>query len=186
MKSKQEIRTEIREKKRQMSKEEITNLSKMVFERLEQTSAFLENDTIYTYVSYNQEVDTKTWMEHLFQIGKKVAVPKVIGEDMKFYYISSKEQLVSGYQGILEPVTTECADGAPGLFLMPGLAFDSDFGRIGYGGGYYDRFLSENQNVNLKKIALAYEFQMCSPGEIAMEEHDCRPDIIVTDSRIYT
>ena len=183
MKSKQEIRTEIREKKRQMSKEEITNLSKMVFERLEQTSAFLENDTIYTYVSYNQEVDTKTWMEHLFQIGKKVAVPNVIGEDMKFYYISSKEQLVSGYQGILEPVTTECADGAPGLFLMPGLAFDYSMHRCGYGGGFYDRYLKKYVDVSLKKVAVAYSFQIYE--QIPVEEHDEKVDLLVSEKELF-
>ena len=114
-----------------------------------------------------------------------VAVPRVNGDRMDFYNISGIDELKPGFFGIPEPVGDDPIEICDGIVIMPGLAFDSDFGRIGYGGGYYDRFLSENQNVNLKKIALAYEFQMCTPGEIEMEEHDCRPDIIVTDSRIY-
>ena len=179
MKSKQEIRTEIFEKNRQMTKKEIDNLSKVIFEKLEKTPVFLESDTIFTYVSYNQEVDTKTWMERLFQMGKKVAVPKVQGKEIKFYYISDKEQLETGYQGILEPVTTECADGNTGLFLMPGLAFDRSMHRCGYGGGFYDRYLKKYADVFLKKVAVAYSFQIYET--IPVEEHDEKIDLLVSE-----
>lgn len=173
---------EVRKKKRKMTKEEICNLSKVIFEKLEQTPAFLEADTIYTYVSYNQEVDTKTWMEHLFQIGKKVAVPKVQGEEMNFYYISDTKQLAKGYQGILEPVTTECADGKSGLFLLPGLAFDRSLHRCGYGGGFYDRYLKKHADVSLKKVAVAYDFQIYE--KIPVEEHDEKIDLLISEKEV--
>lgn len=182
MKSKEQIRAEVRTKKRQMTEEEIRDLSRQIFEKLETTKAFLEADTIFTYVSYNQEVDTKTWMEHLFQIGKKVAVPKVEDGRIKFYYISGKEQLEPGYQGILEPNTTECADGQEGLLLMPGLAFDRSMHRCGYGGGFYDRYIKENVNISLTKVAVAYSFQIYE--EIPVEEHDEMVDFIVSEQEI--
>lgn len=182
MKSKQEIREEVREKKRQMTKEEIQSSSNIILKKVEQTSAFLEADTIYMYVSYNQEVDTKTWMDRLFQMGKKVAVPKVQGNEMKFYYISSKEQLEYGYQGILEPVTTECADGNPGLFLMPGLAYDCSMHRCGYGGGFYDRYLKKYADISLKKVAVAYDFQIYE--KIPVEKHDEKVDLLISEQKI--
>lgn len=182
MKTKQEIRAEVREKKRQMTKEEIESRSRKIFEKLEQTKAFLESDTIFLYVSYNQEVDTKTWMEHLFQMGKKVAVPRVEDGEIAFYYISSKDQLEPGYQGILEPVTTECADGKDGMLLMPGLAFDRFMHRCGYGGGFYDRYIKRNAHTSLIKVAVAYSFQIYE--QIPVEEHDERIDMLISEQEI--
>lgn len=182
MRTKEEIRKEVREKKRQMTREEIESRSRKIFEKLEKTKVFLESDTIFLYVSYNQEVDTKTWMESLFKTGKKVAVPRVEDGEIKFYYISSKEQLEHGYQGILEPITRECADGKAGLLLMPGLAFDHGMHRCGYGGGFYDRYIKKNAQASLIKVAVAYSFQVYE--QIPVEEHDETIDLLVTENEM--
>lgn len=165
-----------------MTQDEISDLSKVIFKKLEQMPVFSEANTIYTYVSYNQEVDTKTWMERLFQMEKRVAVPKVQGREMKFYYISGKEQLTVGYQGILEPVTTQCADGNSGLFLVPGLAFDRFLCRCGYGGGFYDRYFKQYADVLLKKVAVAYDFQIYE--KIPVEEHDEKVDLLISEKEV--
>ena len=101
---------------------------------------------------------------------------------MNFYYISDTKQLAKGYQGILEPVTTECADGKSGLFLLPGLAFDRFLHRCGYGGGFYDRYLKKHADVSLKKVAVAYDFQIYE--KIPVEEHDEKIDLLISEKEV--
>ena len=183
MKTKEEIRKEVKEQKRQMSLEQISSKSEQIFKRLEKLSLWKAEDVIFSYVSYNQEVATRLRMEKWIQSGKKLAVPKVMGEQISFFLISSLDELVEGYQGILEPVTGECADGKDGIILMPGLAFDNKFHRLGYGGGFYDRYLNEHQKAKLTRIALAYEYQVYE--EIASESHDQLVDAIITEQYVY-
>ena len=113
--------------------------------------------------------------------GKKVYAPKVLSKtDMEFYCLSDVDDLVSGYMGIMEPSDScEKANTRNGLFIMPGLAFDYDFHRIGYGGGFYDRYLSEDNTFI--KAALAFDFQLLE--SIPYEEHDLKPDYIVTQTQ---
>lgn len=183
MRAKEEIRKEVRAKKRQMSLEEIRSKSEQIFSRLEELSLWKEENVIFSYVSYNQEVATRTRMEHWIRSGKKLAVPKVMGEQISFFQISSLDDLVEGYQGIWEPVTGVCADGKDGILLMPGLAFDNEFHRLGYGGGFYDRYLNGHNNAKLTCIALAYEYQVYK--EIPSEPHDQLVDIIITEQSVY-
>ena len=99
---------------------------------------------------------------------------------MEFYRISDEHDLISGYMGIMEPsdtcVKAECRNG---LFIMPGLAFDYDFHRIGYGGGFYDRYLSADNTF--VKAALAFDFLLLD--SIPYEEHDLKPDYIITQTQ---
>lgn len=183
MRTKEEIRKEVREKKRQMSLEEIESNSNRMFTQLEQMSLWKEADVIFSYVSYNQEVATRKRMEKWLQSGKKVAVPKVVGEELSFFLISSLSELEKGYQGILEPLAGVCVDGKSGIILMPGLAFDSQFHRLGYGGGFYDRYLNKYKDVTLTKIALAYAYQLYD--QIPSERHDQLVDIIITEQSVH-
>ena len=99
---------------------------------------------------------------------------------MEFYCIQNEHDLVSGYMGIMEPSDScEKAKTRDGLFIMPGLAFDYDFHRIGYGGGFYDRYLSEDNTFI--KAALAFDFQLLE--SIPYEEHDLKPDYIITQTQ---
>lgn len=183
MRTKEEIRKEVRTKKRQMHLEEINSKSERIFKRLESLPVWKENQVIFSYVSYNQEVDTRTRMESWLQMEKKLAVPKVVGEEISFFLISSMEQLKTGYGGILEPITKMCVDGEHGILLMPGLAFDNGFHRMGYGGGFYDRYVKKQEGARLTKIALAYEYQIYE--EIANESHDQLVDIIITEQSVH-
>ena len=91
--------------------------------------------------------------------GKRVAVPKVYGDEMKFIYLDDLTQIAKGYAGIPEPVADEpVACDRNALVLMPGLAFDHQGHRIGYGGGFYDKFLAKEPNH--PTLALCYDFQM--------------------------
>lgn len=179
---KAEIRNRIRQRKREMTKEEIENKSKAIYKQLQLQEAYLSAHMIYCYMSYNQEVDTRKLIEEALQQGKRVALPKVVKDKMKFYEITSLDDVASGYQGILEPVTNQLADGVPGIMLLPGLAFDRKMNRVGYGGGFYDNYLKQYGTCIDKKIALAYEFQVVS--EILTEPFDEKVDMIITTEEI--
>lgn len=138
---------------------------------------------VYPFVSYGTEIDTIEIIRRLIREGNsRVAVPKVNGKQMKFYEIRSLDDLKPGYMGIPEPVTTKEVTADRGIMLMPGLAFDYDRNRVGYGAGFYDRYLEQYSTSELKTIGIAFEFQVVS--QIEVEAHDRKPDCIVTDQNI--
>ena len=153
------LRREIREKKKAMSTEEIDVRSARLGELFAQTEAYKDAKTIYGYMPYNQEVRTVPILEQAIRDGKKVAVPKVYGDTMKFIYLEDLTQVEKSDMGIPEPVADEpVAEDQTALVLMPGLAFDKEGHRIGYGGGFYDKFLMAEPNH--PTVALCYDFQM--------------------------
>lgn len=174
---KSQIRSEIKKKKRNLTLEEIQLNSRQVALKLYQQQCYRDMSLVYTYVSYNQEIDTKQIISHSLSCGKKVAVPKVIGEEIAFFFIEHMEELKVGYQGILEPPANKRADGEKGLMLLPGLAFDREYNRLGYGGGFYDRYLERYADA-VYKIALGYDFQLIQ--KIETEEYDKKVDCILT------
>lgn len=180
MMNKEAARKKIRALRSEISEQERKERDALIRERLYQLSSFQEADTFFSFVSHGTEVDTKQIISELLQKGKRVAVPKVIGREMRFSFISSLDELKEGCMGILEPVSDNFTEEREGVMLMPGLAFDREKNRVGYGGGYYDRYLAgENSFV---KVAVAYDFQIVD--KIEAEESDIRPDRIVTDERV--
>ena len=166
---KKELRRAIRERKRAMTEEEIVSRSARLGELFAQSEAYRNAATIYGYLPYNQEVRTVPMLEQAIRDGKKVAVPKVYGDTMKFIYLEDLSQVAKGYAGIPEPIADgPVADDETALVLMPGLAFDPQGHRIGYGGGFYDKFLAAEPNH--PTLALCYEFQMLP--QLDTEEHD--------------
>ena len=173
---KKELRRAIRERKRAMTEEEIVSRSEKLGVLFAQSEAYKNAKTIYGYLPYNQEVRTVPMLEQALKDGKKVAVPKVYGDEMKFLYLDDLAQVEKGYAGIPEPIADEpVADDETALVLMPGLAFDPAGHRIGYGGGFYDRFLAAEPNH--PTLALCYEFQMLP--ELHTEEHDIPVDTVL-------
>lgn len=153
------LRKEIREKKKAMTQNQILSASSKLKELFVQSPFYQQAKSIYGYLPYNQEVRTVPILEQALQDGKRVAVPKVYGDEMKFIWLSNLSAVAPGYAGIPEPVADEpVADDTSALVLMPGLAFDPHGHRIGYGGGYYDKFLAAEPNH--PTIALCYSFQM--------------------------
>ena len=114
---------------------------------------------------------------------KRVFLPRVNGSRMDFYEISDITELSPGAFGIYEPDIEgkEPDYSKNGLLIMPGVAFDSLGNRIGFGGGFYDKYLSEGGRF--LKIALAYDFQILE--NLPAEEHDEKTDIVVTENTIY-
>lgn len=173
--NKQELRRAIRERKRAMT-EEIVERSNALAEKFYNTPAYQAASTIYGYLPYNQEVRTVPMLQRALDEGKRVAVPKVYGEEMRFIYLEDLTQVSKGYAGIPEPIAdAPVAEDQQALVLMPGLAFDPQGHRIGYGGGFYDRFLA--QEPHHPTLALCYEFQM--QAHLDTEEFDIPVDTVL-------
>ena len=132
---KKELRRSIRERKRAMTEEEIVSRSEALGQLFLQSEAYKNAKTIYGYLPYNQEVRTVPMLEQALRDGKKVAVPKCYGDEMKFIYMDDLTKVEKGYANIPEPIADgPVADDKTALVLMPGLAFDPQGHRCGYGG----------------------------------------------------
>lgn len=159
-----------------MTPRQIEEKSDALREKFLQSELYRQATAIYGYLPYNQEVRTVPMLEQALRDGKRVAVPKVIGEDMVFIYLEDFSQVEKGYAGILEPIADgPIARDQDALVLMPGLAFDPQGHRIGYGGGFYDRFLA--QEPEHPTVALCYDFQMFP--KLETEEFDIPVDLVL-------
>ena len=170
------LRNEIKQKKRAMTQEQIVAASEKLAQLLYASEAYRQAKSIYGYLPYNQEVRTTPMLEQAQRDGKRVAVPKCYGSEMKFIWLDDMRRVEKGYCGIPEPIEDgPIADDPTALVLMPGLAFDPEGHRIGYGGGFYDKFL-ENEPGH-PKLALCYEFQMLP--ELETQAHDIPVDWVL-------
>lgn len=182
METKTSIRKLVYARRKAADPREIQNWSDRIRKQVLALPEFTSARWIYTYIDYKNEVMTGKLIEEAWKLGKRVASPKVEGKDMVFYEISGWEDLCSGYMGIREP-----KEGLPpvrqeqALMIMPGVAFDSHRHRLGYGGGFYDRYLAAYRGITT--AALAFEFQMFP--EVPREATDILPDYLITEKGIY-
>lgn len=173
---KKQLRSEIRARKRAMTEAEIVEKSRILTEKFLATDFYRNARTVYGYLPYNQEVRTVPLLEQAIRDGKQVAVPKVYGEEMKFILMDDLTEVEKGYAGIPEPVADgPVAEDKTALVLMPGLAFDPQGHRIGYGGGFYDKFLASQPGH--PTVALCYDFQMFP--HLETEEFDKSVDLVI-------
>ena len=173
---KKELRRQISKRKREMTESEIENASRVLAEKFVNSQVYRDAKTIYGYMPYNQEVRTIPMMEQALRDGKRVAVPKVYGDTMRFIWMEDLSAVSDGYAGIPEPVADgPVADDPSALVLMPGLAFDPQGHRIGYGGGFYDKFLAAEPDH--PTLALCYAFQMRE--HLKTEEFDKNVDCVL-------
>lgn len=149
-------------------------LDLQIFNRLIASSAFQNAQKIGVYYSFSSEVDTHQIITEALKMHKKIFLPAVIDKDLEFRQFNpEKIMLETGPYGIKQPSeeSYKINKNELDLIIVPGLAFDIELNRLGYGGGYYDRFLS---NLSCLKLALAYDFQVvrqlpASPGDIKMD-----------------
>lgn len=185
MKNKSEIRTYIKNLKKQLSTEDVNVRSEKIAENFFSQPFYKDAKNIYLYVSYNQEVNTKLIISQILKDKKRVAVPKVVDDNMVFHEITSLEQLSIGAFGILEPNIICPVEPNPlwnehNIMVLPGLAFDKNGARVGYGGGYYDRYIEKYRERIDMKVALAYDFQVFE--HIEVESFDEKIDKIITEN----
>ena len=151
---------------------------KKIISRLIQQDFYEKAKTIMTYISYNGEVDTKELIKKMLLDKKTLCAPKCVTEcDIKAMSFCDFSELSVGAYGILEPSGKEITD--IDLIIVPGVAFSERLHRIGYGAGYYDRFLEKNSAVT---VGLFYEMQKADFKE---DTKDLALDYIITEENIY-
>lgn len=180
--TKKEVRTFVRNKKKELSHEFLEKQAVLAAETLFLQKEWKEAEGILTYISYNRELSTRPVLKRAFHEHKIVAAPRVEGNEMSFYVFRCIDELEKSTMGILEPIPNETKLPKKLLLIMPGVGFDQKGNRVGYGGGYYDRFLKKNPS--LSSIALAYDFQIFPVVE--SWETDKKPDKIITPSGVLT
>ena len=179
------LRKGIKEKRKSLSFEEKARRDKKISNKLYSLWQYREANVILTYVSTDNEVDTRCIIETALNAKKKVAVPFCVPNTphlMKFYFINSLSQLEKGSFGVLEPnpnICEELKDFSNGLCLVPALSFDKKGYRLGYGKGYYDRFLSKFDG---KTVGLCYEEFLSE--ELPNGKYDKQVQTIITDREI--
>ena len=173
---KKALRAQIRAQKRAMTDTQIQEKSAALAQKFYDSPLYQAAKTIYGYLPYNQEVRTVPMLERALADGKQVAVPKVYGDEMRFILLTDLTAVESGYANIPEPIADgPVAQDPTALVLMPGLAFDPQGNRMGYGGGFYDRFLE--QEPNHPTLPLCYDFQMLP--HLETEAHDIPVDVVL-------
>ena len=144
-----------------------------------QSPEIITASTIATYVSYQSEVDTHQLITHWLSERKRVVVPKVIDNNLSFFEINQMSDVVPGYRGILEPtnVSTITNPMEIDVCIVPGLAFDINGYRLGYGKGFYDRFLASYPHIS---IGICFTNQLFY--EIPHTKADIPVRCIITDT----
>jgi 5-formyltetrahydrofolate cyclo-ligase len=176
MKSKEKIREELIEKRNSLSYEEAERKSLIILDKLKQHPDYKNAKTVMFYVSKDKEVMTHDMIKNAIE-KKKVIVPKMVDNGIVCCEVTDFDQMTFGCFGVLEPGNTMTCDLSEiDLVIVPGVAFDKEHNRIGYGKGYYDKLLKE---ARAKKIALAYNFQLVD--SIPAEEWDIKVDEIISD-----
>ena len=184
---KQRLREERLAAREALSEQERSVLDDRITQKLLATSEYAEATTVLTYVSVSSEVSTRMIIESALRDGKTVAVPRCLpGHCLEFVAITSLEQLVAAPFNLLEPakelpaVTEDQKNNS--ICIVPALLVDTKGYRLGYGAGFYDRFLSTYPG---KKICLAYQ-QSLSRTTLPHTAFDVAVDVVITESDVLT
>lgn len=183
MNNKAILREKIINMRKLLTLEEKVKKDIKIKKRLYESLLYKNSSLIFIYVSLNNEINTHDIIKESLKNGKRICVPKVISikEGMEVLEIKDFSELAEcGSYKILEPKNFEnkVEPKEIDLAILPGLAFDNEGGRLGYGGGFYDRFLPKLKN-EIPKIALAYDFQVVD--SVPKDFHDILVDEVITD-----
>lgn len=180
---KKALRRDLLARRRAMDQAAWQTASKAAQQRLADLELFQQAGCIALYSPIQQEVDTELLFTTARSTGKRVLYPVVCGNNLQFREVSEIGQRTAGAFGILEPcnVGEDHSLAAVDLIVVPGVAFDLQGHRIGFGKGYYDRCLSQHQKHGTL-IGLCHDFQLLE--QVPAEGHDIRMQYIVTDTRI--
>ncbi|MCD8208106.1 MAG: 5-formyltetrahydrofolate cyclo-ligase [Bacteroidales bacterium] len=198
--NKESVRNAYREKRDAMDRGQVETLSSKICAHLTASDLFAQAEYLYAYAPLGNEADIRPAVEAAWQQGKRIAFPKVFGEEMRFFEVTDFAQLEEGAFGIMEPSETagavpvdwrvsenRCggegsdAPAEPLLVLVPGVAFDHSGHRLGFGKGYYDRhFAACGKETMLLGVAYAFQIAEALPVEL----HDLRVSHLLTEDGI--
>jgi 5-formyltetrahydrofolate cyclo-ligase len=178
---KKTVRSQARKARNSLTPDEVRDKSRIIMGKVLALPKVACAREICVYANVGSEVVTLPLIDELLKLGKSVYVPLVNGTEMDFYKVSSTRELVEGFHGIPEPDGTTSVydgDGDGAVMVMPGLAFDKSLNRVGYGGGYYDRYLATRRAFF--KLAVCFKEQLFDA--IEAEDTDMPVDMLVTDA----
>lgn len=178
------LRVGYKEYRKSLSEKKKTSMDTVIQSRLLALYEYGKADTIFTYVSKPIEVDTFALIKAALANHKKVAVPRCIPDtfNMQFFYINSLDDLEKGSFGVYEPIPSKCqlvSDYSKGFCIVPGLSFDAQGYRLGYGKGYYDRFLAD-----FKGITVGICYAGCIQWNLPHGYYDKPVNILITEKYI--
>lgn len=178
METKKEIRKRILKKRSSLSNLEQNEKSRKIAEKILRLKEFIRAENILLYMDFCNEVQTGLLIETCLLQGKKIGIPKIQGEIMEFYELHDIEDVEVGFFGIREPVSQIICQPEQAFVIVPGVAFTRQGGRIGYGKGYYDRYL--HQHPQYVTCGIAYDCQVME--QLPAEEHDVPLDMLITET----
>lgn len=205
--AKKRIRREVLSVRNMISPKLRQEKSSKILQTIYEMEVYRIAGVILSYVDYQSEVITTPLIEKALADGKKVFCPKVSGDDMDFYRIVGMDELEDGYKGIKEPVgdhdfleflfeRDDLSDNSDArnainniysktLVIIPGSAFDKGCHRMGYGKGFYDKYMTRlsEKGINVFALGLGYECQLID--KVPCEAHDIVLDMLVTEENIY-
>ena len=179
--NKNELRKKYLELRKQILEKD--EKSKIIMNKLIMMEEYISSSSIGLYYSLSSEVNTLELINYALNEKKRVFLPRVEGDNIVFYEIKSMSGLVKSNFGVMEPISGNIADkNNIDLIIVPGVCFDKSLNRIGFGKGYYDRYLSDYKG---ETIGISFEEQMSSEL-IETESTDKKLKYIVTEKNIYS
>lgn len=183
---KKHLRKYIQNKRDSLSVKEREKKSKTAAENFFETKYYLNSKNILIYYPFRSEIDTTIIIKDALYRGKNIILPRVSKHNLDLYFVNDlSTQLEKGSFDIMEPIPSLCRSASIkdiDLVVVPGVGFDKKLNRLGYGGGFYDKLLS-NLPESVKRIAIAFEIQIVP--YIPTSKHDKKVDILITESKIY-
>lgn len=183
---KKNLRKEILTKRKNIDSVEKEKMDQKILDEFYENKYYKEAKNIFIYISYDSEINTRGIINKALKDNKKIYVPRTEFKTrfMDAVEITSLDNLVESEYGILEPSMEEphIEPNELDLIVVPGVAFDRNGGRMGYGAGFYDRYfkrISEDRIKRVPKLALAYDFQILE--KIPMNEQDVPVNCIITE-----
>ena len=183
---KKQLRKYIQSKRDNLSLGLRNKKSKEIAKKFLKTRDYLNSKNIFTYYPFRSEIDTTIIIKKALKEYKNIILPRVEGTLLNLYFVNDvNAQLQKSSYGITEPIPSSCTRANVvdiNLAIVPGLAFDRNLNRLGYGGGFYDKIL-RNLPQGIKKIALSFDIQIVP--NIPVQDYDIKIDMIITESKIY-
>lgn len=180
------LRKEVLHKRNSMSHFEISMKSKLIQQKLIESPVFNQSRSIGLYLAIGSEVQTREIINYALDLGKTVLLPRIMSNDLRFYVVDQKDFEKNSFDvnrfGIKEPNIDNRPADFIDLLIIPGIVFDMYGFRIGYGYGYYDKYLTINKFS--KSIGLAYDFQFIKKP-IPILPHDRKIDVLITESGFH-
>ena len=178
---KKELRKPVLARRSKLSDSDVHTMSLVICDNIRKTRAYEEAENICLYMPINNEVDVVLMMDAAEADGKTTWLPRVKGSEMDFYYYDKDTPVTIGEYSITEPDSQQVLEpDEKTLVVMPGAVFSVNRDRIGYGGGYYDKYLEKHPQV--MTLAACFDFQIVD--YIPAEEHDIKPMALISEKRI--